>query len=218
MQTRSTCLTKKLRASHLVQLLWSRWLPLSLIHFITLTGTGSCDAPASVHLYSSTAWPHASTPHFRHRQILHIFDLQYSIIGHQLNYYGGVIILNLSVQNCRNKEEWLIILTFACRSTTMQFFCCSLGTYQSFFSFFKKKKCVYCIHYVCKCRRGKSLERAQQFTVSQTFTHYNSHTGTCDKGSFFIATIQLTSYYYPNEMNWYLISLTQYQVILEPKK
>ncbi len=83
---------------------------------------GSCDAPACVYLYSDTGWPHASTPHFSHCQILHIFDLQYSIIGHQLNYYRGVIILNLSLQNCRNEEEWLIIPTFACGSTTMSFF------------------------------------------------------------------------------------------------
>jgi len=56
----------------------------------------SCCAPACVHLYTcrNTGWPYANTPHFSHSQVLRIFDLQYSIIGHQLNYYWGVIILN----------------------------------------------------------------------------------------------------------------------------
>lgn len=74
-----------------------------------------------LHVFVCTGWPHASAPHFSYCQMLHIFDLQYSIIGHQLNYYWGVIILNLSVQNCRNKKEWLIVPTFACGSTTLVF-------------------------------------------------------------------------------------------------
>lgn len=92
---------------------------------------GSCDAPASVYLYSNTGWPHASTPHFSFRQILHIFDLQYTIIGHQLNYYWGVIILNLSVKNCRNMKEWLIISTFACGSKNNVLFLLLIENIQS---------------------------------------------------------------------------------------
>ena len=106
------------KASHLLHLLWRSWLPLLLISLLP-TSTGSSDAPASVHLYGGTRWPRANASLFSYRQILHIFDLQCSIIGHQLNYCWGVIILNLSVQNCRNEKEWLIIPTFACGSTTM---------------------------------------------------------------------------------------------------
>lgn len=85
---------------------------------------------------TAIGWPHANAWHFSYCQILHIFDLQCCIIGHQLNNYWVVIILNLSVQNCRNEIEGLVILAFAWSSTTMQIFSCSLKTYQSFFFFF----------------------------------------------------------------------------------
>lgn len=95
----------------------------------------SCDAPACVSICTAIGWPHANAWHFSYCQILHIFDLQCCIIGHQLNNYWVVIILNLSVQNCRNEIEGLVILAFAWSSTTMQIFSCSLKTYQSFFFF-----------------------------------------------------------------------------------
>lgn len=85
---------------------------------------GSCDAPASVHLYSNTGWPHAKTPHFSYHLILHIFNLKYSTIRHQLNYYCRIF--------SEMRKNWLIMLTVACGSRTMLFFCWSLMTYASF--------------------------------------------------------------------------------------
>lgn len=117
----NTCFTKRFRVNHLVQSFWSRWLPLLLVHFGALL---SCDAPASVHLYSDTGWPHARTPHFSYHQILHIFDLENSTIHHQLNYY------------CRRMSEmrknWLLMPTFARGSKTVLFLWWSLRIYVSF--------------------------------------------------------------------------------------